>query len=129
MNDATEQIKDIQGLKTEVRGLEKRVTTVDGANGWVNENTIYGGSIDIHSSYRQNNPSHSTSWGIYMDCHTTHYPDNNKFIGLSIEGVNNGMRIVGMYNTFLDPRVEIPGSVKIVFQNLEDSGAGECRYN
>lgn len=41
MNDATEQIKDIQGLKTEVRGLEKRVTTVDGANGWVNENTIY----------------------------------------------------------------------------------------
>lgn len=29
MNDATEQIKDIQGLKTEVRGLEKRVTTVE----------------------------------------------------------------------------------------------------
>lgn len=101
-------------------------TTVNGANGWVNENTIYGGAISIQSSYLQN-PSYSTSWGIYMDCHTTNFPNNNKFIGVSIEGVNNGIRIVGVYNTFLNPRIEIPGTVKIVFQHLEESGV--CQYN
>lgn len=103
-------------------------TTVNDNDGWVNENIIYGGTISMQGSYRQN-PSYPTSWGIYMDCHNTNYPNNNKFIGPSIEGVNNGIRIVGAYNNFLSPRIEIPGTVKIVFQNLQDSGSGECRYN
>ncbi len=103
-------------------------TTVDGAMGWVNENTIYGGRIGIESSLRQN-PSYSTTWGIYMDGHTTHYPNNNKFIGISVEGVNNGIRVVGMYNTFLNPRIEIPGTIKLLFQNLTDSGGGICQFN
>jgi len=103
-------------------------TTVDGAMGWVNENTIYGGRIGIDSSLRQS-PSYSTTWGIYMDGHTTHYPNNNKFIGISVEGANNGIRVVGMYNTFFNPRIEIPGTIKLLFQNLTDSGGGLCQFN
>jgi len=103
-------------------------TTVDGAMGWVNENTIYGGRIGISSSLHQS-PSYSTTWGIYMDSHTTYYPNNNKFIGISVEGANNGIRVVGTYNTFFNPRIEIPGTVKLLFQNLTDSGGGLCQYN
>jgi hypothetical protein len=103
-------------------------TTVDSVMGWVNENTIYGGTISIDSTYTSCD-SYPTTWGIYMDCHTAHYPNNNKFIGNSIEGVNNGIRIVGRFNALFNPRIEIPGTVKIVFKNLTDSGSGVCAHN
>ncbi len=96
---------------------------VDG--GWVNENIIVGGRWTIWSDRAT-----VGTWGVYITSHTSNVPNNNKFIGLSIEGYDYAIRLSGVYNTFVDPRIEIPSDLgtkaRVVYRDLPSS---PCKYN
>jgi len=93
-------------------------------SGWTNENTVYGGRLTV-TTPRQD----PLTYGVYMtnDVANIHVPNNNKFIGLSVEGVEKGFHVEGLYNLFMGCRTEIDG---IIAYEFKDSPSGTTpRWN
>ena len=102
-------------------GIYLRSATSGSVDGWVNENSIYGGRLAIFASHQT-----TGTYGIFMESGNPNEFNNNKFFGPSIEGYDYAFNIKGSYNTLVDPRIELPNlgnAVAIEFEDTSDFGA------
>lgn len=102
-------------------------------NGWVNENTFTTARIQITSTRRDEADALSeTAYGVNFVNSTSNMMNSNKFIGVSVEHTDVGVRCTGEYNTFMGQRCEsMHGSdnMGIAFQQTDNEDLPEPRYN
>lgn len=89
----------------EVRDNQYGVWVLESGSGWVNANDWYGGSLRLTASVKTAEAA-TDSWGMYWNSPAASVYQGNKFHGLKIEQLINGVYLSGAHSFWLDMRCE-----------------------